>query len=478
MLDMLRMDAAAVSQGTRRSLGALHSLVQGLVPMPGRKSILYFTSGMVFGSELDAMYNNLVGSANRANVTFYTVDTRGVTTYNDNAGAMSELKNAANASANTTTRQDGGASRNEIMASDNAENSARSNAQLRIRELAESTGGFLIGESNDLRGPLRRVNEEISSYYELTYNPGIQNYDGSFRKVSVTSSRKDIVIHARNGYFALPPEAVASGLQAFEMPLLKAISDAKPSDDVAFHAGAVLLRPKTEGTEASLIVEVPLHTLQPKDGSIHCSLAALIKDAKGEVVEKLSRDRSFQVTPDQLKFGSLFEKSAVLLPAGKYTLETAVMDRESGNIGMNSSSLTVAPRSAGVAISSLSVVRSYTPNAKGLDPNEPFQYQGGAITPTLVNTVPRTEGSALRMFFTVYQDAVLKTKPTVDVEFLQNGKSLTKVPMPLPDADSQGRIPYVMTIAASAIPAGEYEIKATARQGDTTAETHTQVRMQ
>jgi hypothetical protein len=82
------------------------------------------------------------------------------------------------------------------------------------------------------------------------------------------------------------------------------------------------------------------------------------------------------------------------------------------------------------------------------------------------------------MFFTVYQDAVLKTKPTVDVEFLQNGKSLTKVPMPLPDADSQGRIPYVMTIAASAIPAGEYEIKATARQGDTTAETHTQVRMQ
>jgi len=478
MLDMLRMDAAAVSQGTRLSLGALRSLVQGLIPMPGRKSILYFTSGMVFGSELDVMYNNLIGAANRGNVTFYSVDTRGVTTYNDNAGAMSELKNAANASANTTTRQDGGANRNEIMASDNAENSARANGELRIRELAESTGGFLIGESNDLRGPLRKVNEEISSYYELTYNPGIQNYDGSFRKVSVTSSRKDIVIHARNGYFALPPDAVATGLQAFEMPLLKAISDAKPSTDVEFHSAAVLLRPKTEGTDASLIVEVPLHTLQPKDGFVHCSLAALIKDGKGEVVEKLSRDRSFQVTPDQLKFGNLVEKSAVLLPPGKYTVETAVMDRESGKIGMSSSNLTVNPKSSGVSISSLAVVRGYTPNAKGLDPNEPFQFQGGAITPTLVNVVPRTEGSALRMFFTVYQDAALKTKPTVEIEFLQNGKSLTKVPLPLPDADSQGRIPYVMTIAAASIPAGEYEIKATAKQGDTTAETQTQVRMQ
>ena len=103
------------------------------------------------------------------------------------------------------------------MASDNAENSGRANGQLRIRELAESTGGFLIGESNDLRGPLRRVNEEISSYYELTYNPGIQNYDGSFRKVSVTSSRKDVVIHSRNGYFALPPDALATGLQAFDV---------------------------------------------------------------------------------------------------------------------------------------------------------------------------------------------------------------------------------------------------------------------
>ena len=74
-----------------------------------------------------------------------------------------------------------------------------------IRDLAESTGGFLIGDSNDLRVPLRHVNEEISSYYEVSFNPGIQNYDGSFRKIAVNAKRKDLVIHARNGYFALPP---------------------------------------------------------------------------------------------------------------------------------------------------------------------------------------------------------------------------------------------------------------------------------
>ncbi|HKD08137.1 MAG TPA: tetratricopeptide repeat protein [Bryobacteraceae bacterium] len=46
------------------------------------------------------------------------------------------------------------------------------------------------------------------------------------------------------------------------------------------------------------------------------------------------------------------------------------------------------------------------------------------------------------------------------------------------DKYAAGRIPYVMTISASAIPAGEYEIKATTKQGDTSAQTQTQVRMQ
>jgi hypothetical protein len=52
-----------------------------------------------------------------------------------------------------------------------------------------------------------------------------------------------MVIHARNGYFALAPEARIQGLRIFEMPLLKAFSDGKMSDDVSFQSGTVLLRP-------------------------------------------------------------------------------------------------------------------------------------------------------------------------------------------------------------------------------------------
>ena len=189
-----------------------------------------------------------MSTANRDNITFYSVDTRGVMTASQTSGARDQLGGAARASATDMSRLGGGTTKDEVMASDNAEVSARANVQESIRDLAESTGGFLIGDSNDLRVPLRHVNEEISSYYEVSFNPGIQNYDGSFRKLAVNANRKDLVIHARNGYFALPPEARASGMEAFEVPLLKMLSDAKVSADVKFRAGAILLQPRAEGT--------------------------------------------------------------------------------------------------------------------------------------------------------------------------------------------------------------------------------------
>jgi VWFA-related protein len=484
MLDMLRMDAAMASQDARLSLNALESLVRGLQSMPGRKSVLYFTGGMILTPELDAIFRNLTSMANRANVTFYSVDTRGVMTFAQNSGATDQL-NGANAAATTSTLQEGNATKDEMRASDNAETSSRANVQLPIRNLAEATGGFLLGESNDLRTPLRHVNEEIASYYELTYNPHIDNYDGSFHKLKLESDRKNLVLQARNGYFALPPEARAAGLAAFELPLLKAISDAQVSHDVEFRAGAFLEQPRSDGTDLSVLVEVPLHGLQGKPDAaqkgfdVHFSLAALVKDHNGEVAgPKLTRDRSVHVTADQLKMGNFVEKMALNLPPGKYSLETAVMDRESGKMGIERSGFTVGPKGKGVGISSLASVRSYTPNVKGLDPNEPFQFQGGSITPTLNNSVPRVQNSNLRLFFVVYQDPSISAKPTVEIEFLLDGKSLTKVPMQLPGADAQGRIPYVMTIPAAAIPPGVYQVRAAAKQGDTESVTQTDVKIE
>ncbi len=477
MLDMLRMDHGAAAEGARLSIYALKSLVQGLQSMPGRKSVIYLSSGMYETPELDVPFRNLMSQANRGNVTFYSVDTRGVMTASQNQGGSTELSAAAAASATTVKRTQGAVTKEEVWAMDRAEASGRANVQLAIRLLAESTGGFLIGDSNDLRGPLRKVNEEINSYYELTFNPHIQNYDGSFHKLAVVANRKDLVIHARNGYFALPPEARTLGLETYELPLLKAISDGQALAGIKFRSGAIRLEPRSDGTDLLMLVEVPLHELEAKPDpakkmlNVHCSLAVLVKDSTGQVVEKLARDRPLMVTADQLKMGNLVDKMKITLPPGRYTVESAVIDRESDKLGTGRSEFTLAPHEKGVGISSIMQVRSYTPNIKGLDPNEPFQYEGGSITPTLDTNVPKRQDAALRLFVIVYQDLSMLQKPSLDIEFLKNGQSLTKIPMALPDADAEGRIRCVMTIPAAAIPPGGYEIRATARQGGTSATT-------
>ena len=164
MLSMLRLDAGVAGYGTRLTLSALRALVDGQRTIPGRKSVIYFTTGMRLPPELDTPFRSLMSTANRNNITFYSVDTRGVMTTSQNAGARSQLGGAAASSASTMSKTSGAVTKEEVMSSDNAEVSGRANVQEPVRDLAESTGGFLIGDSNDLRrsaAPRQRRNQQL-----------------------------------------------------------------------------------------------------------------------------------------------------------------------------------------------------------------------------------------------------------------------------------------------------------------------------
>jgi hypothetical protein len=167
----------------------------------------------------------------------------------------------------------------------------------------------------------------------------------------------------------------------------------------------------------------------------------------------------------------------ISVPAGKYTLETAVKDEKSGKFGVARSPFTAAAPPKGVSASSLAVMRSFTPNTRP-DASDPFRFEGGTITPTLDAAIRRGPNAMLRLFFTIYADRAAAAKPTVEVEILQSGASLTKSPLQLPDPDAQGRIPYLMTIPAASIPPGEYEVRVVARQAGTSAVVATTVRIE
>jgi VWFA-related protein len=483
MVDMTRFDAA-MTDGTRLTLSALQSLVMGLSQLPGRKSILYFSWGLAIPPNLDDQMKSLISMANRANVTFYSVDTNGVMTYRQNQAGADTLSRAEGDS-RRNAQGVGKVTQSMVKASDDAEMSIRANNQTELRNLADETGGFLVADSNDLRTPLRKINEEIGSYYEISYNPGIANYDGSFRRIKVDIGKKDLIAQARNGYFALPMELRKTGMMPYEPPLLSALNAPALPHDIPFRARLIPFQPSAQGESTAVVVEVPVGGLEFKDdGAKHfnarLSLVSLVKDANGTVVQKFTRDMPIQSTPENLaamKMGNFVYKDSLTLPAGKYSLETAVMDRESTKIGAGRDSFELAA-SKGVAISGISLVRSYAPGAKDLDPSDPFVFQGGRVTPTLSTTVQGTKGATLSMFFVVYPEAGNSAKPTVELEFIKDGKVVGKGGLELPAADKQGRIPYIMSSSAEAMPAGEYVIHATVKQGASTAEERTSFKVE
>jgi len=483
MTTMMRFDQSfAQGESTRLSIFALLGLVRGQFSMPGRKTIVYFSQGMWIPPHLDEPFRAIMSTANRGNVSLYAVDTRGVLVSGQNQAAVEQMRRAAQASADDLSRDDGRVSVEAVMASDMAEQSSRNNVQLPLRDLAESTGGFLIADTNDLRGPLRQVNEEINAYYEIAYTPSIAVYDGAFRKTSVDVARKDLVLHSRRGYFALPPDIGGRSVLPYELPLLKSLDSRPLPRDLEFRSAAVRFEPTAEAARTALVIELPFSGVQFTEDAAKAnykarvSVLAMLKDSKGEVVQKFSRDLPLAgpvAQVPQIKMGNFVYKEQMNLTPGRYTLETAAVDHEAGKTAARRSALVVPARRAGVAVSGLTLVRNYQANAPGLDPKDPFQYQGGRITPALSGTIVNVQGAQLSTFFVVYPDPGIAEKPQVVMEYSLDGKIVGRGEVPLPAPDASGKIPYVMSAPAEGMPPGNYEVRVIVKQGATLAEDRT-----
>jgi VWFA-related protein len=74
-----------------------------------------------------------------------------------------------------------------------------------LRQIAEPTGGrvFSMGKKASLVHIFASIEDELRSQYALGYVPENAVRDGSFRRLQVKVTRKDLKVRARKGYFAL-----------------------------------------------------------------------------------------------------------------------------------------------------------------------------------------------------------------------------------------------------------------------------------
>src|SRR5215813_351020 len=160
-------DAQREQQGAA-SVYSLLGLIRGQQRLAGRKTVLYFSEGLKLTPNLVDVFRNAISAANRANVSFYAVDARGLQTARETTEARESLSAAARANEQQMrSRGSQAVTPEQVKSFDNAESSILKNTQDNLAALAESTGGFLVANTNDLRSPMRRVVAELSSYYEI-----------------------------------------------------------------------------------------------------------------------------------------------------------------------------------------------------------------------------------------------------------------------------------------------------------------------
>ena len=237
------------------STHALLSLVGGLSALPGRKAVLLFSEGLAIPSNVEATYRSVIGAANRARVSVYTVDAGGLRV----ESPADELRRALD-TVKTRSRYDtdGGRLTEESLLGlhEKNEGAMRLAPESTLTPLADQTGGFALAGTNDLAEGLSRFEEELRSHYVLSYAPRNRDFDGRFRTIRVAVGRPHGRVQARKGYLALRTALPVPALPHEAAALARLDARSGPHDVPLRLRG--LQFPQGEGaSRVPILVEVP-----------------------------------------------------------------------------------------------------------------------------------------------------------------------------------------------------------------------------
>jgi VWFA-related protein len=149
----------------------------------------------------DTRLRRIGEEANRGNVTFYTVYARGLAVFDSSiAESVSLLKDTSN----LRTRQES------------------------MRSLAIDTDGDAIINTNDIEQGLKRIADDLSSYYLFGYYSTNTKLDGRYRTITVRVKQPGVRVRARRGYRARTAEQVvaAATMAAKVDPAAAAVTNA------------------------------------------------------------------------------------------------------------------------------------------------------------------------------------------------------------------------------------------------------------
>jgi hypothetical protein len=234
--------------------------------------------------------------------------------------------------------------------------------------------------------------------------------------------------------------------------------------------------------EYEVAFEIPLSGLRvvsnPKTGKarIQTSLVALIHDANGNIVGKVSREMAREVdNADLAKLGDdrILYAEPVELPKGHYVVDTAVTDEQAGKTTVKRIAVFVDP-GKNIGMSSLQVVQRLEPLAGPRNPLDPLEVDNERIVPTLADSVASSK--PVDLYFVVYPaQGGADEDVNATLQLFREGKEVARKPLSLSKPEADGSIPMLVRLSPGP---GQCDVLITARQAGLVAQSGLSVKIE
>jgi len=168
----------------------------------GRKAIVVFSDGIDNGSK-DTL-NDAIDAADRANVTIFTVYTKGQQEDQNVGFPRDNRRGGIGYPGGGGGYPGGGGGYPGGSGRQPRESKPLTDGKKIMAEIARRTGGhgYEAKKRDDIQPIYKLISEELQGQYILTYTPDKPDTEGGFHKVAVKANKGDLQVTTREGYYA------------------------------------------------------------------------------------------------------------------------------------------------------------------------------------------------------------------------------------------------------------------------------------
>jgi len=324
------------------TLGAINFMVKGMNELPGRKAIMLFSDGFSICTETDMKTDagrctrmrdalkQLTDLANRASVTIYTQDARGLT---PTALTVQDVP--------TTLPK-------SLQENLEARNDELRDKQQGLEYLAEETGGRAILNTSDLNKGLEKLLEDTKGFYVIGYQPDSETFDSKtrrFNKLTVKVKREGLNVRYRSGFFAVADADIRRVAPQKETPLqqlLKPLTSPFVASDIDLRLNTIFGKDDKNGTFLHSFLFIDAKDLKFTDVAGNSKQAtfdvlAISYGESGAIADQVGQNYTITVKNENyqsvLSEGIVYNFVFPVKKGGAYQMRVAIRDAASAKVG-------------------------------------------------------------------------------------------------------------------------------------------------